>query len=46
MVVTIIEIVLCLPVYYALMRWAPQLIGLTKRKAAVLIPPALQNTGA
>lgn len=44
--VTVIEIVLCLPVYYALMRWAPQLIGLTKRKAAVLIPPSLQNTSA
>lgn len=43
--VAVIEILLCLPLYFAIMRWAPQMIGITRHKAVVLLPPALQETG-
>lgn len=39
--VSIVEIALCLPIYFALLHWAPQLIGQRKR-ATVLVTPRAQ----
>jgi len=40
--VSVVEIMLCLPVYYFLKRWAPRCIGLAKSRPAIAVPPATE----